>query len=229
LWRIEPVPVRFFPVFFAGLDFPQSLFLDCFCPFHPIAKKNAFLKSRRIGDSQVLFVSGGKKPVQRKNSPPDQQHCQAAIGYVELGMFLDADTELDKIDPINRATPDVLAVRLEIYRGLKKWELMQVVAQRLAEFDPNNIQWIISYAYATRRADSVEAAKKILLAAETRFPNEPVIQFNLVCYECELGNLESAKPYLNRAFKIDPNWRLQALDDPDLEPLWASLAEGKED
>jgi hypothetical protein len=39
--------------------------------------------------------------------PPDQQHWQAAAGYVELGMFLEADTELDKIDPFNRAAPEV--------------------------------------------------------------------------------------------------------------------------
>ena len=45
---------------------------------------------------------------------PDRQHWQAAVGYVELGMFLEADTELDEIDPFNRAAPEVLAVRIEI-------------------------------------------------------------------------------------------------------------------
>jgi len=45
--------------------------------------------------------------------PPDQQHRQAAAGYVELGMFLEADTELDKIDPFNRAAPEVLAIHLD--------------------------------------------------------------------------------------------------------------------
>ena len=41
---------------------------------------------------------------------PDLQHSQAAAGYVELGMFLEANTELDKIDPFNRAAPEVLAI-----------------------------------------------------------------------------------------------------------------------
>ena len=49
--------------------------------------------------------------------PPDQQYWQAAVGYVELGMFAEADLELDKIDPFCRALPEVLAVRLAIYRG----------------------------------------------------------------------------------------------------------------
>lgn len=113
--------------------------------------------------------------------------------------------------------PEVLAVRLEIYLGLKKWELMQVVAQRLAESDPENVQWIISYAYATRRVESFEAAKKILLAAAAKFPDEAVIHCNLACYECELGRLDLAKPYLNRAFKIHAKWRLQALEHPHFE------------
>jgi lipopolysaccharide biosynthesis regulator YciM len=107
--------------------------------------------------------------------PPGQQHWQAAAGYVELGMFLEANTELDKIDPFNRAAPEVLAIRLAIYHGLKKWELMHEIAKRLSEFQPDNIQWTISLAYATRRADSIQAAKEILHNAESRFPKEGVI------------------------------------------------------
>ena len=79
--------------------------------------------------------------------PPDQQHWQAAVGYVELGMLQDANDELEKIDPFNRAAPEVLAVRLAIYRGLKKWELMQQIAKRLKEFQPDYVQWTISLAY----------------------------------------------------------------------------------
>ena len=52
-------------------------------------------------------------------------------------MFLEADTELDKMDPFNRAAPEVLALRIAIYRGLAKWELMQEIAKRLAEFQPD--------------------------------------------------------------------------------------------
>ena len=72
--------------------------------------------------------------------PPDLEHWQGAIGYVELGMFQDANDQLEKIDPFCRAAPEVLAVRIAIYHGLKKWELMREVAKRLAEFQPNNVQ-----------------------------------------------------------------------------------------
>jgi len=79
--------------------------------------------------------------------------------------------ELDKIDPFNRAAPEVLATRLAIYHGLAKWELMQEIAKRLAEGQPDDeTQWMISLAYATRRADSIQPAKEILLHAEPKFP-----------------------------------------------------------
>jgi hypothetical protein len=125
--------------------------------------------------------------------PPDQQYWRAATGYVELGMLLEADAELDKIDPFNRAAPEVLELRIAVYHGLKKWELMQEIAKRLAEFQPNDIQWTVSFAYAARRAESVETAKEILLSAEPKFPKEAVIPYNLACYECQLGMLSLLK------------------------------------
>jgi len=154
---------------------------------------------------------------------PDLQHCQAAAGYVELSMFLEANTELDKIDPFNRAAPEVLALRIAIYRGLEKWELMQEIAKRLADFQPDDIQWTISFAYATRRADSIPAAKEVLLNAESKFPKEAAIKYNLACYFCQTGDIQNAKNYLKEAFEIDLNWRMAALEDEDLKLLWESL------
>src|SRR5215831_11640377 len=155
--------------------------------------------------------------------PPDQKHWQAAVGYVELGMFEDANDQLERIDPFNRAAPEVLAVRLAIYRGLERWELMQQIAKRLKEFEPDNVQWTISLAYATRRAYSIEIAMEILLSAEPKFPKEATIPYNLACYYCQLEEIETARRYLKKAFEIDLNWRVAALEDKDLEPLWESL------
>ena len=155
--------------------------------------------------------------------PPDQQFFDAACGYVQLGMLQEANTELENIDPFLRAAPEILALRIEIYRGLKKWELMAEIAKRLSDFQPNYVQWVVSYAYATRRADSIQAAKEILLNAEPKFPKEAIIKYNLACYFCQTQDIETAKNYLKQAFKIDSNWRLQALEDEDLKPLWDSL------
>jgi hypothetical protein len=49
----------------------------------------------------------------------DHQYWRAAVGYVELGMFQEANDQLENIDPFNRAAPEVLAVRIAVYQGLK--------------------------------------------------------------------------------------------------------------
>ncbi len=154
----------------------------------------------------------------------DQRHLTAAEGYAALGMYLDANAELEQIDAEVRHVAEVLAVRLEIYRGLERWELMQTVAGRLAAHDPDSAQWSISLGYATRRAQSIEAAKLILLEAVERHPQEPILHYNVACYECQLGDIGVAKARLQHAFKLEPKCRLMALDDDDLAPLWDSLA-----
>src|ERR1700746_3248305 len=108
-------------------------------------------------------------------------------------MFLEANAVLDISDSFNRAAPEVLALKVAIYRGLEKWELMQEIAKRLADFLPDNIQWTISLAYTTRRADSIQAAKKVLLNAEPKFPKDAVIKYNLACYFCQTGDIQNAQ------------------------------------
>jgi len=76
---------------------------------------------------------------------------------------------------------------------------------------------------ATRRANDLNAARDILVASLSKFPRDAIIYYNLACYDCQLGQIASAKQYLKQAFRIDPNWISQALEDEDLKPLWESL------
>jgi tetratricopeptide (TPR) repeat protein len=155
---------------------------------------------------------------------PDQLHLRAAHGYVELGMFEEANGELEEIDPFCRHLPEVLLARLAIYHGLKKWELLAVIAKNLSGWNPNEPAFFVELAYATRPCESIGKAHGILLHAAELHPNDATIQFNLACYEAQMGSLDWAKDYLKRATEIDARFRLTALDDPDWEPLWASLA-----
>jgi len=50
------------------------------------------------------------------------------------------------------------------------------------------------------------------------------IRYSLACYECQLGNLESARVHFKETFEIEKRFRVDALDDPVLKPLWDSLA-----
>jgi len=102
--------------------------------------------------------------------------------------------------------------------------LMQQIAKRLTQFQPDDNQWTISLAYASRRVDSIRAAKEILLNAESKFPKDAAIKYNLACYFCQTGDIKTAKNYLKQAFEIDLSWRMAALEDEDLKVLWESLS-----
>ncbi len=69
-----------------------------------------------------------RMPLKHEN----QNRLLTTQGYCELGMLQHAGAELEIIDAEVWYLPEVHAVRVEIYRGLKKWDLMQALAKKLA-------------------------------------------------------------------------------------------------
>lgn len=67
----------------------------------------------------------------------------------------------------------------------------------------------------------------MLLPMAPQFPEESIIPYNLACYACQMGNLELAQDWLQRAAKLRPKNEIKAmaLSDPDLAPL-RSYVEG---
>lgn len=146
-----------------------------------------------------------------------------AEGYMELGMLDDAWECLGKISPEKRDSPPVLALRALLNHHAQSWAELTQVAAQLVELLPDQAQWWLEWAYATRRSHSLQAAQEILLRALERHPNEPLIHFNLACYACQLGDLPAARRLLAQAFRLDKSLRSLASSDPDLQPLWAEL------
>jgi len=155
----------------------------------------------------------------------DQRLINAAIGYCELRMYDDARRELGQVSQGLQDSENVIALKLAIYQGEKQWEPMLSLAKKLVRIDPPNVQWRISWAYATRRAESIEAAKMILLDTVELHPTEPLVHYNLACYECQLGDLASAESYLKKAFELAPQYSDLALEDEDLAPMRAMIRE----
>lgn len=147
------------------------------------------------------------------------RHLSAAHGYIKLGLFEDALEELQQLPEAMRNEPGVLAVWLEYYMARENWPEMRRTAVLLTNIEPENSQWWISLAYASRRAESIAAAREVLLIAEELHPVEPTIQFNLGCYACQMGEIQLAREYVERSISMDSAFREMAGSDPDLEPL----------
>jgi tetratricopeptide (TPR) repeat protein len=151
----------------------------------------------------------------------------AAEGYVELEMYAEAEAELRQVDPAYLALEQTLVLQLCVWAGLHKWKRANQLATTLARQNPDNPQWAIWSASAACRLQSVEAAKGILLQALVTHPDNANIHYNLSCYETRLQHFHKAQRHLLRAIQLDPRFKLVAMGDADLEPLWLKVSEAR--
>ena len=142
-----------------------------------------------------------------------------AQGYLGLGMVAEAAAELDRIPAPERNAVEVLALRMAVLQKQQDWPALRTVAGEFVRRVPAEPAAWVTWAYATRRAESLAAAEKILLEAERLHPAEPTIQFNLGCYACQRGDLAEARRRVDRAIALDKHFSAAAATDPDLAPL----------
>ena len=136
---------------------------------------------------------------------------------------MEAEAEIEKLPAEIRADTQVLKLRHMIYKLAESWELAAVIGREITNREPKTPEWWLHYAYAVRRSEGLDAAKKTLLEAEHILPDEGSVHFDLACYFCLLGELDEAKRRISNAIHFDATYKLKALDDVDLEPLWETI------
>lgn len=152
--------------------------------------------------------------------PPDSFHLQAAAGWLELGDPVSAAEELDRITPELRLHPDVLEAQWEIYGRTKKWDECLRVSRLLVGIAPDRESGFVYLAQAFYRLNRYQESFESLSPALGKFPDSPYVKYDLACYHCLLGRRQEAQDLLLKAIAIGgDNFKLQALADPDLEPL----------
>ena len=121
-----------------------------------------------------------------------------------------------------RAKPEVLAIRWDIYAKGKKWDAAVEIARALTKLAPKKADSFINLAFALHELQRTAEAWEVLLPVAELFPKVWTIRYNLACYAAQLGDLIGARDWLALAFKLGnaKAIKLQALDDPDLAPLW---------
>jgi tetratricopeptide (TPR) repeat protein len=139
-------------------------------------------------------------------------------------MLAEAAAELDRIPAPETDSLQFMGVRLAIWHEQKNWPAVRDLARELVRRNPSDAGAWVTWAYATRRAVSLEAAESILLEAEAQHPAEATIQFNLGCYAAQRGDLALARRRVDRAIELDPKFLASAATDPDLAPLRAATA-----
>jgi Flp pilus assembly protein TadD len=160
--------------------------------------------------------------------PPDSFHARHAAGWLELGCADEARAELAQIAPAHRHHPEVLEARWLLCAHEKQWADGLTVARLEMAAAPADAAGWLHAAYALRRmpGGGLVAARAALLPAVEKFPDEPVVPYNLACYACQLSDLAEARRWFQRALATGNRMEIQrmALADPDLQPLWAEIA-----
>lgn len=142
-----------------------------------------------------------------------------AQGYLALGLAAEAEAELDRIVGPDAALPEVATLRLAALHEQEKWPEVRTLAGTLVRGSPEDAGLWVTWAYATRRAESLAAAESILCEAEQLHPADATIQFNLGCYACQRGELAAARSRVDRAIALDGKYADLAATDPDLAAL----------
>jgi tetratricopeptide (TPR) repeat protein len=157
--------------------------------------------------------------------PPNSFHVRAAQGWLELGNYAEANTELGKVAPELRTHPEVLKVSWEVYAAARKWEAALEVAVALIHNDSEDPLGWVHRSYCLHELRRTHEARDNLLRVVGKFPLSATMRYNLACYECQLGRLVQAKAWLRKAFVLGDKKKMKqaALGDRDLEPLWVEI------
>ncbi len=159
--------------------------------------------------------------------PPDSHHFNAACGWLELGNRAEAWAEVALISTVNQPHPAVLDLQWALCAAEKKWAEAFRIAEQLVAAQPEDAGGWLHGAYALRRmpGGGLERAAAFLQPSAAKFPEEPVIAFNLACYACQLQQLEEARHWFKRACRSggEKEMRAMALADEDLKPLWQEI------
>ena len=118
---------------------------------------------------------------------------QSALGWFDLGNYVEAFNELDNLPPEHRASVDAMELRCRIYRKLEKWRELEMVAEGcLASVtDVTRIPFACHHAWALLKQGRVQEARAVL--DKVPYTCAPELLFTAACILCAVGELELAR------------------------------------
>jgi len=155
-------------------------------------------------------------------------HLEYAQGYLELGLFADARRELGLINPADRTLPTIRVFEVDLAMAEQAWRRVLKLAPLATEAAPQIESPWIAWAYALRELQQIEKARVVLSEGEAVIAKPSVlVDYNLACYACLLGDETDARTRLARVFKREPSWKEEAKNDPDLAALYPKPSKTK--
>ena len=150
-------------------------------------------------------------------------HLERAHGYFELQMFKEAEIELRGIPEEMPWSKQKRVLLTFLHQEKKEWAQMREKAKSLRIKYPEEEDWWVSEAYATRRANCLGEARKVLLEGLALHYESALIRYNLACYACLMGSHGECLDFLKEAIRRDQKFKELALNDEDLMEVRPAL------
>lgn len=90
------------------------------------------------------------------------EHLTIAEGFLDLGMVDEAWAELDEIEPLDRAHPSVIAMRLRILARMERFETGAEIAPGAVRLHPEDLDIRLLGAAHIRRVMGIGEALRFL-------------------------------------------------------------------
>jgi len=150
----------------------------------------------------------------------------AAEGWIELGNYDEAAEELHNSPPEIKSSIEWIKLWVRIYAAKSRWIEVEMMCETLVKHAPDDPFTIFNRAEAFHRQGRSRDAFDILNHAPDNLKKIPQFFYDYARYLCGFGEYSLALSSLGKAFDLDADLRMRALDDPDLEQVWLDLQDG---
>ena len=158
-------------------------------------------------------------------SHADTHRLRAAQGWLELGDQKSAAEELQQISPEFHEHPLVLMLTWHVHAKAENWAACVETGRQLTRVVPASPFGWVNLCNALYFVGRTQEAFDTLLPMLAKFPANELMPYNLACYASQLGRLDEARAYLDKAFALGnaKELKVKAQEDPDLKPLRDAL------
>lgn len=148
--------------------------------------------------------------------------CDTAEGYMDLGLLEDALNILEDLPTQAKISKEVIILHIRILVKSGQPLKASYLGENLCFGDPDNVGLILEVGQLKHDAGEITEALKWLVSLETKCRDSA--RFHLLRAKCHasLGDLEACVLALSEAHRIDPDLRMQNLDDPAFEAIYGA-------
>jgi len=95
----------------------------------------------------------------------DSIHLRAAAGWLELGNWVEANEELEKLEPLARGGGEALALRVRIYAAAGHWDTALMLGRTVAASPAADAETLLAAARAASQTGNLALARDWLTRA----------------------------------------------------------------